>query len=124
MSVRRHSEAAFETAIEAHLLQNGYVPVAREGFDRERAIFPKTVLAFIRETQPKEWAKLEALHGDKTGEQVLGDLCKWMDTNGALRDVAARVQVLWANASCGVLQGGARAESRNSKPAMPRIGWV
>ena len=84
MSIRRHSEAAFETVIEAHLLQNGYVPVAREGFDRERAIFPETVLAFIRETQPKQWAKLEALHGDKTGEQVLGDLCKWMDTNGAL----------------------------------------
>ena len=80
----RHSEAAFETVIEAHLLQNGYVPIAREGFDRERAIFPETVLAFIRETQPKEWAKLEALHGDKTGEQILGDLCKWMDQNGAL----------------------------------------
>ena len=54
----RHSEAAFETVIEAHLLKNGYTPVAREGFDRERAIFPATVLAFIRETQPKEWAKL------------------------------------------------------------------
>ena len=84
MSQGRHSEAAFETAIETHLLENGYVSVSREGFDRERAIFPETVLAFIRETQPKEWAKLEALHGDKTGEQVLGDLCKWMDTNGAL----------------------------------------
>ena len=84
MSIRRHSEAAFETVIEAHLLENGYVPIERKGFDRERAIFPKTVLAFIRETQPKEWAKLEVLHGDKTGEQVLGDLCKWMDTNGAL----------------------------------------
>ena len=84
MSQDRHSEAAFETAIEAHLLENGYVFVSREGFARERAIFPETVLAFIRETQPKEWAKLEALHGDKTGEQVLGDLCKWMDTNGAL----------------------------------------
>ena len=54
MSTRRHSEIAFETVIEAHLLENGYVPVAREGFDRERAIFPETVLAFIRETQPKE----------------------------------------------------------------------
>lgn len=84
MNAPRHSEAAFETVIEAHLLQNGYTPIAREGFDRERAIFPATVLAFIRETQPKEWAKLEALHGDKTGEQILGDLCKWMDQNGAL----------------------------------------
>jgi len=56
----RHSETAFETVIEAHLLQNGYLPVVREGFDRERAIFPATVLAFIRETQRNEWAKLAA----------------------------------------------------------------
>ena len=84
MSVVPHSEATFETVIEAHLLQSGYVSVAGEGFDRERAIFPEVVLAFIRETQPNEWAKLEALHGDKTGDQILGDLCKWMDTHGAL----------------------------------------
>jgi type I restriction enzyme, R subunit len=83
-SIPRHSEGAFETVIEAHLLENGYVPIVPEAFDRENAIFRETVLAFIRETQPKEWAKLEALHGDKTGEQVLTDLCKWMDTNGAL----------------------------------------
>ena len=82
--MKRTTEAAFETVIEAHLLQNGYDPVAGEGFDRQRAIFPETVLGFIHETQPKEWAKLESLHGDKTGEQVLGDLCKWMDTHGAL----------------------------------------
>ena len=80
----RHSETAFETVIEAHLLANGYVRVNRDEFDRERAIFPETVLAFIRETQPKEWAKLDALHGAQTGEQVLGDLCKWMDQNGSL----------------------------------------
>jgi type I restriction enzyme, R subunit len=84
MSQARHTEGAFETVIEAHLLQNGYARIAPEGFDRERAIFPDTVLAFIRETQPKEWAKLEALHGEKTGDQILGDLCKWMDQNGAL----------------------------------------
>lgn len=82
--MNRTSEAAFETVIELHLLASGYVPIAREGFDRERAIFPETALAFIHDTQPKEWAKLEALHGDKTGEQILGDLCKWMDANGAL----------------------------------------
>ena len=40
------SEAAFETVIEAHMLENGYVPIGRDGFDRERAIFPETVLAF------------------------------------------------------------------------------
>jgi type I restriction enzyme R subunit len=83
-STSRHSEAAFETVIEHHLLGHGYVAVARDGFDRERAIFPAVVLDFIKDTQPKEWAKLEALHGPKTGQQVLTDLCKWMDANGSL----------------------------------------
>lgn len=82
--MNRTSESAFETVIEQHLLANGYVVVPREGFDRERAIFPQEALAFIRETQPAEWAKLEALHGEKTGEQVLADLVKWMDMYGAL----------------------------------------
>lgn len=80
----QRTEAAFETVIETHLLANGYVVVKPDGFDRERAIFPAVVLDFIRETQPREWGKLESLRGDKTGEQVLGDLCKWMDANGSL----------------------------------------
>ena len=84
MTNKQRSEAAFETVIEAHLLANGYIRLAPDGFDRERAIFPATVLGFIQETQPKEWARLQALHGERTGEQVLGDLCKWMDQNGAL----------------------------------------
>ncbi len=84
MNTSRFYEAAFETFIESHLLDNGYVSVAGDGFDRERAIFPETMLTFIRETQPKEWAKLEALHGHKTGEQVLSDLCKWMEIHGSL----------------------------------------
>lgn len=82
--MKRTSETAFETVIETDLLANGYGAVAREAFDRERAIFPGVVLGFIRETQPKEWSKLEALHGEKTGEQILTDLCKWMDATGSL----------------------------------------
>lgn len=80
----RIAEIAFEIAIERHLLGHGFVSVDKDGFDRERAIFPEVVLGFICETQPKEWAKLEALHGAKTSEQILTDLCKWMDTYGSL----------------------------------------
>ena len=56
--MKRTTEAGFETVIKAHLLRNGHVRVAGEGCDRERAISPETVVAFIREIQPKEWAKL------------------------------------------------------------------
>ena len=83
MKPATHSEAAFETVIEEYLLAHGYIKVASP-FDAARAIFPEEVIAFIRATQPKEWDKLEALHGAKTAEQILTDLCKWMDGNGSL----------------------------------------
>jgi type I restriction enzyme, R subunit len=61
--MKRTNEAAFESVIEDHLLSVGYVSVSADSFDREKAIFPSGVVDFIRETQPKEWDKLEALHG-------------------------------------------------------------
>jgi type I restriction enzyme R subunit len=81
MSTPGHCEAAFESVIEAQLFTNGYVKVARE-----RAILSELVLAAILQTTSGEsrLRKLEALHGDKTGEQVLGDPFKWMDQNGSL----------------------------------------
>ena len=82
--MKRTSEAAFETAIEAVLLADGYNQIAALDFDRERAIFPDEALAFIRATQGKVWDKLEVLHGEQTGARVLESLCKWLDTYGAL----------------------------------------
>lgn len=82
--MKRTSEAAFESAIEAVLLADGYRQVVAKGFDRERAIFADEALAFIRETQASVWKKLEALHGEHTSTRVLESLCKWLDTHGAL----------------------------------------
>lgn len=82
--MKRTCEAAFEAAIEKVLLDNGYTQIDGKGFDQEQALFPETVLAFIRETQSKAWAALESLHGEKTGEQILTDLTKWMNANGSL----------------------------------------
>lgn len=78
------SEAAFETAIEAVLLGEGYTQIEGTGFDRERAVFPDEALGFIRATQAKVWEKLEALHGEQTGTRVMESLCKWLDTHGTL----------------------------------------
>jgi len=84
LSPARHSEAAFETTIAQHLLDHGYRQIDSR-FEVKRAIFPEEAIAFIRTTQPKEWAKLEALHAGKTAQQVLIDLCKWLDTYGILQ---------------------------------------
>ena len=79
-----HTEEAFESVIVTALLSGGYVRVEKSGYDRARGLFPETLLAFIRETQPKEWDKLQAILGPKTGEQILSDLVKWMDAHGSL----------------------------------------
>ncbi|BAZ87912.1 type I restriction endonuclease subunit R [Dolichospermum compactum] len=81
--ISRYGETAFESVIENHLLSHGYVKIT-DKFDRTRALFPNIAIAFIQQTQPKEWKKLEALHKEKTGEQVLTDLCKWLDNYGLL----------------------------------------
>ena len=77
-------EASFETVIESHLLNEGYQTIGPEPFDQDLAIFPQTALTFIKNTQPKEWKKLETLLGDALEEQIISDLCKWMDREGSL----------------------------------------
>lgn len=88
------TEKSFESVIESHLLANGHVTVEKAGFDSERAVFPEVVLDSIQEAQPKEWAKLEALHGDRTGEQVLTDLCKSVLDNSRYCSRVRRLNVI------------------------------
>lgn len=80
-----HTETAFEQVIEAHLLAHGYTSLSPKKFDCDRAIFPDPAIRFIQQTQPKEWERLEKLHGDNTATQILTDLCKWLDTYGSLQ---------------------------------------
>lgn len=79
----RHREVAFEDVIENDLLDKGYTQITSD-FDRANAIFPAEALAFIQATQPQEWSKLNSLLGDKSGTQILSDLCRWMDIYGSL----------------------------------------
>jgi type I restriction enzyme R subunit len=76
-----HKEIAFEAAIEHHLTTaGGYVTCDRDGFDPHRAIFPAEVLAFIKATQPDEWAYLEGIQKTKAEETLLDDLCRALDS--------------------------------------------
>jgi type I restriction enzyme R subunit len=77
-------ESAFETVLESHLLSKGYDFISKHEYNKEKAIFPIIVLNFIKVTQEKEWKKLEALLGVNTEEQVITDLCKWLDAYGSL----------------------------------------
>ena len=81
-----------------------------EAFNRQRAIFPDEALAFIRETQPNEWTRLERLHGARIGDQVLGDLCKWMDQHGSLATLRHGFKCYGRTLRVAFFQAGPRAE--------------
>jgi len=78
----QHTEKAFETAIEAHLVSaGGYEPGDRDTFDPVRGFFSLDILTFIKETQPQEWEYLARLQKGKAEETLLDDLCRALDSS-------------------------------------------
>jgi len=77
----QHTETAFESAIEEHLLtQGGYRKRTTNTFDPELCLDTEVFLKFIQETQPKEWQYLYDIQGAKAAETLLGDLCRALDS--------------------------------------------
>jgi type I restriction enzyme R subunit len=80
-----HTENAFETAIEASLVSvGGYTKGDPVGFDVSRALWPSTIVDFLKSTQPDEWAKLAKLHGAAIDAKVVALVAKELDQRGTL----------------------------------------
>jgi len=59
MATDIHTESTFEHAIEEHLLEHGgYARGSSADFDPALALDVKTLIAFLKESQPQRWAKL------------------------------------------------------------------
>jgi len=81
----KHTERAFEDAIEHHLLTaGGWHKVAPTAFDRERALIPSEVFAFIEATQSALWNELRTQHGAGLEAAVLDTLAKSQASRGTL----------------------------------------
>jgi type I restriction enzyme, R subunit len=80
-----HTERAFETAIEDHLLAHGWQRGDSLAFDRKRALFPADLLAFIQATQAKAWGAVQAYHGAQAVDALLDDLVKAIAASGLLQ---------------------------------------
>src|SRR4051812_43207696 len=78
-------ERAFETYVEEILLTRGGWKAGSNGeWDKERALFPAQVFAFIQETQPKLWAEMKTQHADGLEALLLNTLVKELDGKGSL----------------------------------------
>jgi len=60
------------------------VSLPSTSFDKEKAIFPETFVAFIQDTQLKEWNKLHSILRENTANQIIYDLNKWIEIHGVL----------------------------------------
>ena len=77
-------ERAFESTVESMLLESGWRTGDRAEWNVERALFPSRVAAFIRETQPDEWARMASLHGDEVEVLIIDALARELDLKGVL----------------------------------------
>jgi type I restriction enzyme R subunit len=79
------NERAFETYVEEILLTRGrWTSGSNAEWDKERALFPAQVFAFIADTQSKLWAEMRTLHAAGLEELLLTTLVKELDAKGSL----------------------------------------
>lgn len=80
-----YSEKGFEESIERYLVQHGgYIKRSPDNFDRELALDTKVLFEFIEDSQPKEWDKLQKVHGSQVKTKFLQRLAKELDNRGML----------------------------------------
>jgi type I restriction enzyme R subunit len=84
VNIQYIQKQTFETAIIQHLCANGWTEGTNTDFDRELAFNAKSVLAFVQETQPKEWDKLVQFYKGETESQFVKRLFKELDLRGML----------------------------------------
>jgi type I restriction enzyme R subunit len=60
-----HTEINFENDICEHLAAHGWLYAEKDAaqYDRQLALFPADVLAWVRETDPEAWQMLAKNHG-------------------------------------------------------------
>ena len=80
-----HTETKFEAEVEDILItSSGYQKGFPEAFNWETALDEATLLEFVQNTQPKEWEKLEKIHGAAAKKQFLGRFKKEVSLRGLL----------------------------------------
>ena len=79
------TEKAFETYVEEILLtKGGWKSGTNSEWDKERALFPARVFAFLQETQSKLWKEMRDLHGTDLEPMLIAALVKELDLKGTL----------------------------------------
>ena len=75
-SFRREREKALAAG------DKGCWSIGQEDYDRKLGLKTRSLIGFVKETQPEEWAKIEKLNGAKTEEAFLKRVCDLLEPHG------------------------------------------
>ncbi|MDZ4203084.1 MAG: type I restriction endonuclease [Gallionella sp.] len=91
-----HKEIEFENDICAHLAKHDwlYAEGDHTGYDRDRALFPADVLAWVQATQPQAWETLTKNNGAAAEAVLLDRIRKQLDDRGTLDVLRHGVELL------------------------------
>ncbi|MCC5841506.1 MAG: type I restriction endonuclease subunit R [Opitutales bacterium] len=91
-----YKEIHFESEICAHLGAHGWLYEEGEAqrYDRERALFPADVVAWVEATQPEAWKALVKNHGPKAADTLLGRVRDQIEQRGTLDVLRQGVELL------------------------------
>ena len=85
MAIEEDNEKRFEQDIETYLLtEGGYAKGSQESYDKTRAIDMDQLLAFVQETQEKEWTRYVRNYGDDAPRKLYKRLNDEIESNGLL----------------------------------------
>jgi type I restriction enzyme R subunit len=79
-----HTENTFESAIIEHLCKNGWQQGNADNYSADLAFDKTSVIAFIQQTQPKEWQRLVTYYPDDAENKFCQRLFKELDLRGTL----------------------------------------
>lgn len=94
-----HTEEIFENELCQHLASHGWTErihlfdnrkdksravTVSSSYNRELALFPDDLLAFVQETQPEEWAKFKKWHNGQSESIFLKRVAEQLDKHGTL----------------------------------------
>jgi len=78
------SEKRFESDIETAFLSHGFTKVNPENFSKENMLFQNILVEFLKNSQPKEWARYVKYYGEKAGEKIVRRVYNAVDSRGIL----------------------------------------
>ncbi|WP_444886626.1 type I restriction endonuclease subunit R [Microbulbifer sp. JMSA008] len=88
--MEKANEHTFQNDIIQQLLANGWLLGHSEHYNRELALYPQDLLAFVQETQPQQWQKYCDLYPNDTEEKFLARVASQLnkaDPNAANKEL-------------------------------------